>query len=168
MRTRTIRLILSGLFAALLAVMAQLSLPLPSGVPLTMHTFAVALTGLSLGVRGGVAAVGAYLLLGAVGLPVFAGFAGGAGVLFGVTGGFLWGFLALAGLCGTRRIVWAAVGLVICHLLGVLVFALVAQTPLPRAFVLVSLPYLLKDALSVAAAFPVSRAVRRGLKAAKM
>lgn len=162
------QLVTVALFAALLAVLSQLSIPLPSGVPLTMQTFMVALCGFSLGAKAGAATVGVYLLLGALGMPVFAGFSGGVGVLLGVTGGFLWGFAALAALCGARKVHWSAVGLICCHLLGVAQFALVSHTPLLRSAVLVSFPYLLKDALSVAAAWMVARAVKRGLGAARL
>lgn len=161
-------LILVALFAALLALLSQLAIPLPSGVPATLQTFAVALCGFTLGVKKGTIAVAVYLLLGAIGLPVFAGFLGGVGVFVGVTGGFLWGFLALAALCGTGRVCLAPLGLMACHALGVAQFALVAQTSLGQSFVLVSLPYLLKDAISLAAAYFAARAVRRGLVAARL
>lgn len=160
-------LVLVALFAALLAALSQLSIPLPSGVPLTMQTFAVALCGFTLGAKRAPQAVLVYLLMGAVGLPVFAGLMGGAGVLVGVTGGFLWGFLAMAALCGTRKPAFAAAGLAVCHALGVLQFNLVTQTPPAAAFALVSAPYLIKDAISVTAAYFASAAVRRGLQAAR-
>lgn len=161
-------LVLVGIFAALLAVLSQLAIPLPSGVPITLQTFAVALCGFTLGSKKGALSVAVYLLLGAIGLPVFAGFMGGIGVFAGMTGGFLWGFFALAALCGTGRVLPAALGLLACHLLGVAQFSLVTQTGFLRGFVLVSLPYLLKDALSVAAALLAARAVRRGLVAARL
>lgn len=160
------QLVAIGLFTALLAVLSQLSIPLPSGVPITLQTFAVALCGFVLGTKFGLWAVLVYLLLGAVGLPVFAGFAGGMGVVFGVTGGFLFGFLALCGLCGTKKAPLAALGLVLCHLCGVTQFSLVSATPFWRSVALVSLPYLVKDALSVAGAWLAAKAVRRGLAAA--
>lgn len=160
-------LVLVAFFAALLAVLSQLSLPLPSGVPVTLQTFAVALCGYVLGARRAALAVGVYLLLGAIGLPVFAGFMGGIGVFAGVTGGFLWGFLALAALCGAGRPLLGIAGLAACHALGVAQFTIVTGTPVDGSFALVSLPYLLKDAASVAAAYFAARAVRRGLAAAR-
>lgn len=161
-------LVLVSMFAALLAVLSQLAVPLPSGVPITLQTFAVALCGFTLGPKLGTLAVAVYLLLGAVGIPVFAGFMGGAAVFIGVTGGFMWGFLPMAALCGTRRILLGALGLVICHALGVAQFSLVAQTPIGQSFVLVSLPFLIKDGLSVFAATLVAKAIRRGLTAARL
>lgn len=109
-----------GLSSAILAVSSQISLPMPGGVPLTLQTFAVALCGNLLGSTGGTAAVAVWLTSGAVGLPVFSSFGSGIGVLFGITGGFLFGFLPLAWFSGKgstrfRRILFGAVGLVACY-----------------------------------------------------
>ena len=87
--------------AALTALAAQVSLPVPgSPVPVTGQTFAVLLAGAALGPARGVASQALYLVLGAVGLPVFAGAAHGSGVIFGASGGYLLGFLAAAALVG--------------------------------------------------------------------
>ena len=91
MRTKaTARLTASALLCALCAVLSQIQIPLPP-VPLSLSLLAVYLSGALLGPRWGSAAVGCYVALGAVGVPVYAGFASGAGVLFGPTGGFLFG-----------------------------------------------------------------------------
>ena len=100
-RERTRKLVYVALFAALTAVLSQISIPLPSGVPLTLQTFAVAFAGFFLGWKYGLAAIGVYVALGACGAPVFAGFTGGAYKLIGVTGGFIWGFFPLVALVGT-------------------------------------------------------------------
>lgn len=169
MKKMTVRhLVLVALFAALLTVLSQISIPLPSGIPITLQTFAVALCGYALGTKLGTLSVAVYLLLGAIGLPVFAGFMGGIGVFFGVTGGFLWGFLVMAALCGTGRILWGLPGLVICHLLGILQFMLVSGSGFGESALIVSVPFLLKDAASVVAAYFAARAVQRGLVAARM
>ncbi|MBQ8894436.1 MAG: biotin transporter BioY [Clostridia bacterium] len=142
----------AAVFCALLAVLSQIVLPLPGGVPLTLQTFAVALCGFCLGQKNGLLAVGAYLLLGGVGLPLFSSFGGGIGWLLGPTGGFLWGFLPLIFCCGLRKYPIAFGGLAACHLLGLIQFALVTGNSLWQAFLVASLPYLAKDALSLVAA----------------
>jgi biotin transport system substrate-specific component len=87
--------------AALTALAAQVSLPVPgSPVPVTGQTFAVLLAGAALGPARGLASQALYLALGAVGLPVFAGASHGSGVIFGASGGYLFGFLAAAALVG--------------------------------------------------------------------
>lgn len=170
MRTKSV--IITGMFAAVLAILSPMAIPLPFGVPLTLQTFAVAMTAFVLGEKRGVTATGIYLLLGATGLPVFAGFAGGTGVLMGMTGGFLVGFLPMAMLCGVSsrqrhlwcRILLSAVGLFCCHLLGVLHFMKVMDTGFAEAVMLSSAPYLIKDAVMMIAAYAVAGTVRRSLR----
>ena len=87
-----------ALCVALMAVCAWITIP--SAVPFTLQTFAVFMTLGLLGGRNGTLSILAYLLLGAVGVPVFSGFKGGLGALAGSTGGYLVGFL------GTGLIYW--------------------------------------------------------------
>lgn len=90
-------LTLVALFTALTAVCAWISIPVPAPfVQFTMQTFAVFAALLVLGGRRGTYTVAAYLLLGAVGAPVFSGFRGGLGVLLGTTGGYILGFFFTA------------------------------------------------------------------------
>ena len=93
---------LVALFAAFLAVISQIQLPMPTGVPVTIQVFAVALAGVVLGWKLGLASVLVFLLCGAVGAPVFAGFQGGLQVLVGVTGGYLMAWPLMAALSGIR------------------------------------------------------------------
>ncbi len=80
-----------GLFAALIAVCSQIQIP--GAVPFTLQTFAIFLAAGLLGGKRGTISVLIYILLGAIGLPVFAGFKGGIGALFGTTGGYIIGFV---------------------------------------------------------------------------
>lgn len=82
----------AAFFAAIIAVLSPLTIPFGL-IPLTLQTFAVGLTVTVLGARIGTASILLYLLLGLIGLPVFAGGSAGVGVLFGPTGGFLIGFI---------------------------------------------------------------------------
>ena len=91
---RTQELARAALFAALIAICSWISIP--TAVPFTLQTFAVFLALGVLGGKLGTLSVAVYLLLGAVGLPVFAGFQGGLGALLGATGGYLAGFLLTA------------------------------------------------------------------------
>jgi len=98
-RVRDILLVVTG--SLLVAAMAQVRIPLPfSPVPITGQTFAVLLVGASLGARRGVASLSFYVLLGAIGLPVFAGGAGGLMTFLGPTGGYLIGFIFAAYFVG--------------------------------------------------------------------
>lgn len=95
-------LALTGMFAALLAVISQISLPMPTGVPITIQVFGVVLTGAILGSRLGFWSALVYVLIGAAGLPVFSNFHGGIQWILGLTGGYIWTWPAMAFLCGIR------------------------------------------------------------------
>lgn len=166
------KLIPCAMFTAVLVVLAQLSIPMPVGVPVTLQTFAMALCGYILGWKNGAFSVLVYLLLGGVGLPVFSGFRGGVGVLFGLTGGYLWGFLPMVILCGLGKrqknkpfsVLLGMGGLLLCHALGGVQFSVVTQSPIWYAFWVASLPYLGKDVVSVVGAYLVGLSVCRRLR----
>ncbi len=129
---------------------------------MTFQVLGVALSGYLLGPYYGTLSVVVYLLLGAVGLPVFSGFCGGLPILFGPGGGFLWGFVLLGVCCSVRcakkwhKIGVSFIGLALCHLLGCIQFAAVTATAFWSALATVSLPFLWKDALLLAVAFRIS------------
>ena len=163
-------MIQTALFAAVLAVCSVICIPLPTGMPLTLQTFGTALAGFVLGWKHGAAAVGVYLAVGAAGLPVFSGFTGGFARLFGPTGGYLWGFLALAALCGTVPLkkkrhcaVFSLLGLLLCHAAGTMQFSLAAEIPFLTAFLTASVPYLAKDILSLMGAYITAAALRNAM-----
>lgn len=89
-RTRSIAFI--GLTIAIMAVSAWVTVPL-GPIPFTLQMFAVTFAIVVLKPQEAIAAIVGYLLLGAIGVPVFSGMRGGVGVLAGPTGGFLWGYL---------------------------------------------------------------------------
>lgn len=171
MKKNKINITVSALFAAMLCVISQMSFLTPAGVPLTFQVFAVALCGYVLGVKWAAASVLTYILSGAVGLPVFSGFKGGAHMLFSPTGGFLWGFILLSILCGLRfkkggkwlPIIFGICGVLVCHLFGVVQYALTADIGLWAAFVSASLPFLLKDIVLTILAFVISKRIKKGL-----
>ena len=91
---------LVALCTAVMVIMAQISIPMPMGVPMTMQTFAVTLAAVVLGAKKGALSAFVYILLGAVGLPVLAGFTGGIQYFAGPTGGFLISFPLMAFVIG--------------------------------------------------------------------
>ena len=124
-RTRDIALV--GLFAALIVICAWISIPL-GPVPVTLQTFAVFLAAALLGSRRGTLAVGVYILLGVVGLPVFSGFKSLNPLTFGYVLGFLpLGLLTAASekLFKGRKLalpLGMAAGLLTCYLIGTVWF----------------------------------------------
>lgn len=149
------KMIDAAVFCAVMAACAQLVLPLPAGVPMTLQTLAVALCGYCLHWKYALAAVGTYLLLGGIGLPIFSGFGGGFGWLFGAGGGFLLGFLLLAVGCGfpfKKRwlsVLSGMVAMVLCHIVGILWYGYVMNLNIGAAALAASVPYLWKDLLCV-------------------
>ena len=94
-------IVIVGIFTALSAVISALPIGIKIlGVPATLQTFAMAFLGFALGPVLGTASCGIYILMGLIGLPVYNGYTSGPGVLFGITGGFLFGFLFLSFLSG--------------------------------------------------------------------
>ena len=89
-----------GVFTAIICVLSQISIPMPAGVPMTLQTLIIPLAGVVLGKKKGTYATLLYLLIGAIGIPVFAGFLSGLGVLLGMTGGFLISFPILSFTAG--------------------------------------------------------------------
>ena len=170
---RAKKLSLAALCAALTVVCAWLSLPLGS-VTFTLQSFSIALALLLLGGKWGTVSISVNLLLGAVGLPVFSGFRGGAGILLSPTGGFLVGFLVMAliywlltAIFGEKSRLWALIaGQLLCYLLGaVWIHVSYVQSGGSASFgavlILTVLPYLLPDAAKLALAWFLAKRLRR-------
>lgn len=126
-------MVLMAMMSAVIAICSWISIPGP--VPFTLQTCAVFLTLKLLGGWKGMGVIALYLLLGLVGVPVFAGFGSGPAVLTGYTGGFLFGFIGIAAVYSLymtqKRNHWMenaflAAGLVLCYACGCLQFSLVA------------------------------------------
>ena len=163
-----------AMFSAVLAVCSQITFPLPSGVPVTLQTFAVALIGFALGAKRGALSVLIWCALGLVGVPVFSGLMGGPAVLLGKTGGFIVGFIPMTRLCGlasqrktAAKLFLSLAGLLLCHLCGIIQFSLLSGADFVAGALLVSLPYFLKDVLSVFLAERFAKSLKPILSALK-
>ncbi len=153
------RLTLSALFTALIAVLAQLAVPVPfSPVPFTGQVLGVFMAVNLLGKRAGLLSVSAYLALGAAGAPVFSLARGGLHMLTGPSGGYLWGFIPavyIIGLIMEKKggpalfINGAAmlVGLAVIYICGALQLSLIMGYSAYQAIIVGILPYLPFDLL---------------------
>lgn len=169
----TRRLVFCALFTALIAVFSQLQLPV-GPVPVSLATLGVMLCGLLLGWRYGVLAVGAYILLGAVGVPVFAGFQGGAGRLLGPTGGYIVGYLFYALLAGLNlprlqerfwgRCVLLLLGTAVCYGLGTAWFVHISGRTLAESLSLCVVPFLPGDAAKILLAAFLTPRLRKAMR----
>ncbi|PKN95541.1 MAG: biotin transporter BioY [Chloroflexi bacterium HGW-Chloroflexi-6] len=159
-KIRDLLLISAG--ALLVALLAQVRIPLPfTPVPLTGQTFAVLLVGAALGSRRGAASLSLYSLVGALGLPVFAGGAAGTAYAFGPTGGYLLGFIVAAyvtGLLAERGLERSISTSIVPFLAGTLIIYILGagwlsvQFGLEKALTLGVLPFLVGDAIKLALA----------------
>lgn len=162
----------AAMMAAVLCVLGPLSVPV-GPVPVAMANFAVSLAAWLLGPRYGALSVAAYLLLGAVGAPVFAGAGAGAAVLFGPTGGYLIGYLAQALIGGWAversggRALWSGLGLAagvaVSYAFGTAWFILQMGCTLPYALTVCVLPFIPFDAVKVVLASVLGSILRRAL-----
>jgi biotin transport system substrate-specific component len=163
----------AGLFAAVLAASAWISIPLGS-VPVTLQVFAVLLAGLILRPVPAAAAVGVYVLIGAAGIPVFANATGGMGVLLGPTGGYIIGFAVAAPVVSllsnvlarvSSRVVGDALacvaGVAVIYGIGWAQLAFVTGMNAAAAFLVGVAPFILIDAAKGAVAVGLAASVRR-------
>ena len=147
-----------GIFVAVISICAQIQIPMPHGVPLTLQTLAIMLSGIVLGAKNGTIAALIYILLGAFGAPVFSSFSGGLGIIFGRTGGFILSFplLALAAGIGSSKdkrfwlVLWLIVGFIINFSCGTLMFSAVMSMPLLVSFSIAAAPFIPTELIKIA------------------
>ncbi|MCP4746795.1 MAG: biotin transporter BioY [Desulfobacteraceae bacterium] len=176
------KLVFASLMAALIAVGAYIAIPMWP-VPIVMQNLFVLLAGLLLGSRWAAASVGVYLLAGACGLPVFAHGGGGLGHLIGPTGGYLFGFVPCAYIVGfvsersNQRMMPEVLAMIAASLFvyaaGVPWLKMIYGMSLGKALVAGMYPFLIGDALKIAAAAYIARRIRPlvnefGLKRSKI
>lgn len=177
-REHTRWLVISALMVSLLCVAAYLEIPLQP-IPVTLQVLVVVLAALLLTPGWAIATVGAYLLLGVIGVPVFSGGQGGIGVIAGPTGGYLLGFAVAACAGSSARIalskwgcrvaiadaVAAVCAIVAIYVLGVSQLALETRMGVWQAVVAGAVPFLIPDAIKASVAVGVARAVRHASRA---
>lgn len=162
MKLPTRNLILYSLFAALTAVLSQISITLPfTPVPINLAMLSVFMSGAMLGSKGGAVSQIVYVLLGAIGIPVFANLLAGIGVILGPTGGYIVGYIIASYITGliiekmnASIIVYMLsmlVGLITCYALGTLWFMFITKTDLIASLGMCVIPFILGDILKIIA-----------------
>lgn len=154
------------MFAAVTAVFSQIYIPLPfTPIPVNLGNLAILLTGIlcSVGYKfGGVISVSMYILLGAFGLPVFAGFRGGIGVLSGATGGYIVGYLLIALFCGlvyhrinkkVLKITVLTASMILCLVCGTIWFMVSTGNDLMQSLTLCVIPFIPGDIIKLITAY---------------
>lgn len=162
---KTKQLVLCGVCAAVICVLAPLSVPI-GPIPVTLGTFALMLTAVLLGGKYGAVSTFVYLLLGAVGIPVFSGYRSGVGVLFGPTGGYLIGYIPMVFVIGTICFAYGkktssrakkyavtagsmVLGTLLLYVFGTAWYCITTGTDAVAALSLCVVPFLLGDAVKI-------------------
>lgn len=159
-KIRTKQMVLIALMTAVTCVLGPLSIPLPSSpVPISLTNFAIFLAIFVLGMKNGTISFIIYLLLGAIGVPVFSSFRGGLQVLAGPTGGYLIGFIFLALIMGfaldhfDRKLVPTIIGMIIgmavCYAFGTVWLAKLLSLSFKEGLMMGVIPYLAGDAAKI-------------------
>ena len=159
-KIRTQQMVLIALMTAVTCVLGPLSIPLPfSPVPISLTNFAIFLAIFVLGMKNGTISFIIYLLLGAIGVPVFSSFRGGLQVLAGPTGGYLIGFIFLALIMGfaldhfDRKLVPTIIGMIIgmavCYAFGTVWLAKLLSLSFKEGLMMGVIPYLAGDAAKI-------------------
>ena len=173
---KTLDLVYVGLSAALISVCAWITVPLT--VPITLQTLGVCLVAGLFGAKKGTFSVIIYILLGAVGVPVFSGFRGGMGVIAGSTGGYMLGFvftaLIVGIVCDKTSKLWAialamAGGVLLCYVFGTAWFSFVyARDNSPAALKTILgwcvFPFIIPDIIKIALAAILTKKLKRFIK----
>lgn len=163
---KTKNLVLCAVCAAITCVLAPLSIPISGMIPITLATFAVMLSGILLGGRLGALSQIIYLIIGAVGVPVCAGFTPALPKLLGPTGGYLVGYIPLAFVCGAIYSMWGKTsrgvkkytfmllgmiaGTVVLYAFGTAWFCILNHVDVVYALTLCVVPFLIGDMIKIA------------------
>lgn len=173
---KTKDMVLCAVFAAVLCVLAVITIPI-GPVPITLGTLGVMLTASILGAKKGTVSVLVYILLGAIGLPVFSGFHGGFQVIAGPTGGYITAYIFMALFIGifTKKLptnkllamgkiaLFCFIGVIICYFLGTLQFMFVQNTGFVKSLGICVFPFIPFDAAKAVVAGYLAYVLRKAL-----
>lgn len=171
--TKLKMMIVTALFTAIIGVLAQVTIPLPL-VPITGQTLAIGLAATILGSRYGTYSTILYMVIGAIGVPVFSQMSSGLGVLFGPTGGFIVGFIPTVYFMGkylemtrfsvTNAIIANIIGMFITLLFGTVWLKVAASLTWSGAFLSGFAPFVVVGLVKAVLAGWIGIVVRRRLK----
>ena len=166
-------MVFTALLAATICICAPFTIPV-GVIPISLATFAIYIASTVIGFRQGIAAVITYIIIGAVGLPVFSGFTGGFSKLVGITGGYIVGYIFLAAISGyivdkNEKAVWVypvgmIAGTTVLYIFGSMWFMFTTKSGVASTLAVCVVPFLIGDALKIAAASVVSFNLRKTLK----
>ena len=166
-------MVFTAIIAALICVASPFSIPMPGLVPISLGTFAIYLGSALLGCKRATVAVAVFILIGAVGLPVFTGFTGGFAKLLGVTGGYIIGYVPLAYITGifsekfNNKIFFMPVGMILgtiaLYVFGTAWFMIATGSNLEAALMSCVVPFLIGDSIKIAVATAIAKPLQTRL-----
>lgn len=161
-----------GILAAILCVLSPLSLP-AGAIPISLATFAIYIVACTVDFKISLSSVTIYILLGAVGLPVFSFFNGGFQAVAGITGGYIIGYIPCTLIIGllinkfeNKKIIYPLsmiLGTVFCYLTGTIWYVIQTKTDFITALSVCVLPFLIGDAIKISAASVIGITLRKRL-----
>lgn len=172
-KSKTKDMVLCGVFAAIICICSIINIPIGI-IPVTLAPLGIMLASSTLGVRKGLISTIVYILIGAVGIPVFSGFKGGISVLTGPTGGYIIGYILLAAMSGIGAkqfklnriaviiigILCNIIGLALCYIFGTIQFMVITQADLAYAMTVCVIPFIGFDVIKAVFASALAYAVR--------
>ena len=170
MKDNVKQMVYCALLAGIIAILAQVKIDLVGIVPITMQTLGIYLVGSILKPKYALLASLVYVLMGAVGLPVFAGFTGGLGVIVGPTGGYIFSFPIMAVVISYMltikkstlyKVIAMCLGTIVCYAIGTAWFMYSTQNTLWVSLTLCVFPFLIGDAIKVVAATFLSNRIKQ-------
>ncbi len=170
-RNRTYNLVSTAIFAAILGVIAPLSIPLTGLVPISLATFIIYLLSAVLGYKKATVGVVIYILIGVVGIPVFSGYSAGVSVLVGPTGGYIAGYIFMAFSTGFASDKFGTkfafsgmiAGTLITYAIGTLWYSHVVGLSFVVALSSAVLPFVIVDCIKIAVANLLAFPIKKGL-----
>lgn len=174
-------LILCAVCAAILCIFSVMTIPI-GVVPITLGTFGIMLVSVILGAKRSVISAAVFILLGAVGLPVFSGFRGGFMVIAGPTGGYIIGYIFMALIIGISQlipskkafltilytIILCVAAAIVDYAVGTVQFMIVQKTGLWAALTACVFPFVIMDFIKCIAASVIGIYVQKGLQKARL
>jgi len=174
-------MVLAAMMAALTAILAQLSIPI-GPVPITLSILSVYFAAVLLGSRLGATSILIYIIIGSLGVPVFANFKGGVQVLFGPTGGYLFGYVIATYIIGKgleqlegssislykRFIFMSLIGLTAIYIVGTIQLKYVLNIPFLKAYYVGAQPFIILDIIKIFAAGAILLPIRNSLVRANL
>ena len=167
MKNKVQNLTLTALMAAVLCIIGPFVIPIGM-VPMSLTNMVIYLTVLLLDKKRATISVAIYLMIGFIGLPVFAGFIGGAGKLLGPTGGYLIGYLVLSWIAGTileklekTKILALSIGTVGLYLVGTIWLMFQSKLNLMAALSVGVFPFVVFDVLKIVIAVILDNSIKK-------